>query len=540
MKKILFLTSSLSATIVLLLGSCTKMIDDAYSNPNALVVEPIEELMPNIIQNMSISNTAQGTLYGPQNDGQYAGRYVQFWATNTSNNQFDQMGQATSTSDIGGSHWGMHYYGQGENLNKVILWGTEQKKWDYVGVAYAIRAWAWLAVTDMHGEIIVKQAFDPNRLVFDYDSQELVYEEVKKDCHIALDYLSRTGDSVSATNLARGTQYFSYQGDIEKWKKFTYAVLARVFHRITNKSSYNADSVINYCNLALSDNTDNAYVLFEGTSSVKMSFYAPTRGNIGTFRQTRFIADLLSGANTAFPGVQDPRAWYIIRENINGTFKGVRPVKGSPDGLSTNDVPPNLWGGTGTTGTDANARYVFKNAMPWPVLTASEIQFMKAEACYRKGDKQAALAAYTNGISLSFDMLTTEYTASVPADHLITSGMKTTFLTNPLVVPAETSLTLSHIMLQKYIAMYGYGMLETWVDMRRYHYIDHESSSLQQVYADFAPPAPSDLFANNDQKLIYRVRPRYNSEFLYNIDALTSIGALALDYHTKEQWFSQP
>lgn len=542
MKKILFISCSLGA-IMLLLGSCTKKIEDAYPNPNANVVQPIEVLMPNIIQNMAISNSAQGTLYGPQNDGQYVGRYVQYWATNIANNQYDLMGQTTTNStaaaaDIGGSHWAMLYYGQGQNLNKVIQWGTEQQKWDYVGVAYAIRAWAWLCTTDMHGEIIVTQAFDPERLVFNYDAQEVVYEEVKKDCRLAIEFLSRTGDSVSATNLAKGAQYFSYQGDVEKWKKFAYSVMARVFHRTTNKADYKADSVIKYCDLGITDNADNAYVLFEGTSSVKMSFYGPTRGNVTTLRQTRFAANLLSGANSAFPGVQDPRAWYILRENVNGTFKGVRPGRGAPDGLSTDDAPPNPTGAS----TNSNARYVFKDAMPWPVITAAEVQFMKAEALYKDGSKPAARDAYRNGISLSIDMLNTDYSSSVPPANLITPGIKTAFLDNPLVVPAVNDFNLSHIMLQKYIAMFGYGFLETWVDLRRYHYIDPEPGSVpaRQVYTDFAPPALNELFANNNQKYIYRIRPRYNSEFLYNIDALTTIGALALDYHTKEQWFSQP
>jgi hypothetical protein len=49
-----------------------------------------------------------------------------------------------------------------------------------------------------------------------------------------------------------------------------------------------------------------------------------------------------------------------------------------------------------------------------------------------------------------------------------------------------------------------------------------------------------DLFLNNNGKLVYRARPRYNSEYLYNIPELTRIGALALDYHTVEQWFSKP
>jgi hypothetical protein len=50
----------------------------------------------------------------------------------------------------------------------------------------------------------------------------------------------------------------------------------------------------------------------------------------------------------------------------------------------------------------------------------------------------------------------------------------------------------------------------------------------------------NDLFANNLGKLAYRCRPRYNSEYLYNVEALQKVGGLDLDYHTKEMWFSQP
>src|SRR4051812_31415222 len=120
MKSVNIIVGSLSGLALLLLGGCTKKIDEVYANPNANVKQPIELLLPNIIQNMAISNTAQGSLYGPQNDGQYVGRYVQFWATNTAANQYDQMGQTTTNStaaaaDIGGSIWGMHYYGMGQN-----------------------------------------------------------------------------------------------------------------------------------------------------------------------------------------------------------------------------------------------------------------------------------------------------------------------------------------------------------------------------------------------------------------------------------------
>jgi hypothetical protein len=173
-------------------------------------------------------------------------------------------------------------------------------------------------------------------------------------------------------------------------------------------------------------------------------------------------------------------------------------------------------------------------------MTASEIQFMKAEAAFRKGDKATALQAYTKGISLSIDMLSSTYSANVPAAGLITDATKNAYLGNPLVVPANpAALTLTQIMLQKYIALYGYGAHETWVDMRRYHYTDKDPATNKQVYADWMPLAPSDIFIDNNQKYVYRARPQNTSEYLYNIVAVTAMGGTATDYCTRECWFSR-
>jgi hypothetical protein len=98
---------------------------------------------------------------------------------------------------------------------------------------------------------------------------------------------------------------------------------------------------------------------------------------------------------------------------------------------------------------------------------------------------------------------------------------------------------LSMIMLQKYIAMFGYGTFETWTDMRRYHYVDLDKTTGKQVFTDFVAPSGTGLFEDNGGKLVYRMRPRFNSEYVWNINELGRIGATQLDYHTKEQWFSQ-
>jgi hypothetical protein len=174
-------------------------------------------------------------------------------------------------------------------------------------------------------------------------------------------------------------------------------------------------------------------------------------------------------------------------------------------------------------------------------MTAAEIAFIKAEALHRSGDKPGALTAYRNGISLHFDMLTSTFETNVPDANKITPTAKADYLNSTVIVPAAAAdLTLTHIMLQKYIALYIHGACETWVDMRRYHYLDTDPQTGQQVYRDFA--LPNVIFADNNGKTVQRVRPRYNSEYVWNMNELIRIGAdpSKLDYHTRECWFSQP
>lgn len=544
MKRI-FSTCLAGAVLSMAISSCAKKIDDAYINPNADVKKPVEQLLPNLIANMTISNSAAGTNFGTQNDMTYIGRYVQFWETNSTGNQYDRMGPQSpfnNTSSVMGAVWGSHYFGQGMNLNKMVEWAAEEKKWDYVGVGYAIRAWSWLTLTNLHGDVILHTAWQ-DRLTFPYDPQQDVYTEVRRNCHLALDYLNRTGDGVSQANLALGDQYMN-GGDVEKWKSFTYAVLARSFNHLTNKSTYNADSVIYYCDQAnMLTNAKNTTMKFSQTGgNAGYSYFAAFRGNFNSLRQSRFIAELMSGANPVLTtAANDPRAPYIIRENPNGTYRGIRPNKGA-DGLVTADQPAGFNGqvftSTANPADDLGSRFIFKNNAVFPIITASEVQFMKAEALYRKGQKQLALGAYTLGINLHFDQLIADYESSVPAGLRMTTSTRAAYFADTDIIPTDfNQLTLSKIMLQKYIALYGFSAIETWVDLRRYHYnVDQEGGF--PVYRNFEPPSGSDLWPTNNFKVVQRCLPRGASE-AYNLPEFNAIGGNAVDYNTKEQWFSQ-
>lgn len=561
MKKSKFFIQSLFAFAIIAAGiislpSCSKKLDEGYLNPNNPVEGSIEAILPNVINQMTSTAAPPagggGGSYGPAAEAVLMGRYIQFWHSSSASDSYDLMGGVvaqtpTLSADNTGIVWAMHYYGIGANAKFIISRGRAQEKWDYVGVANAIFAFSWLTLTEEYGEVILKQAFDAGRSTFDYDPQSAVYDTVRQICDSAIMYLNRTDGAVSAANLAQADAYF-YGGDVNKWKKFVYGIKARTFAHLSNKSFYLSksypDSVIKYCDLSLGANTDNATQKWVGGNfSGTNNYYGPYRANIGVLRQSAFIAGLLTGESAASPftGIFDPRTPYLINESSNGAYKGVIAGQGTGSVPVVADQPKNFWRAsfTSTAVTADSGRYIFNNLAPFPVMTAAEIQFMKAEAALRKGDRALALAAYTRGINLSFDFLISDYEGRIPTVSKITTASRNAYLNNSAVVPVNpANLTLSMIMLQKYIALYGYGFSETWTDMRRFHYVDLDPLTGKQVYAGFNIPTPLTPF--NNGKVVYRSRPRYNSEYLYNIPSLQVIGALASDYFTKEQWFTQP
>ena len=106
------------------------------------------------------------------------------------------------------------------------------------------------------------------------------------------------------------------------------------------------------------------------------------------------------------------------------------------------------------------------------------------------------------------------------------------YLASAAVVNVAADLKLSDIMTQKYIALWGIGCLESWVDMRRYNYSS-------DVFLGFTLPVTTQLSADNNGKPAQRVRPRYNSEYVWNRNSLDLIGGNNTDYHTYELWFSK-
>ena len=258
----------------------------------------------------------------------------------------------------------------------------------------------------------------------------------------------------------------------------------------------------------------------------------------------------------------------------------------------------NLWGtrtsATSNAANDGQGRWLYRNDADLIVMTAAEIQFYLAETYWKKGDKASALAAFKKGIALDVEFtgsylvpgapletgldkngnMTYKQGGANPGGDVISKAaynqLAAEYIAGPYVNGmTEDELTLSHIMLQKFVAMYAWGAVEIWTDMRRYHYdIDFSGevptfgdgydlttvnqkwdSDPTKVYKGFyLAPAQVEYRkkpwnADNNGSPCYRIRPRYNSEYMWNkasLDALKPISGNAPNYQCSIPWFAYP
>ena len=561
MKKQRLFTILAALVILILFSGCKKYLDinrdeDTPQNPDPSSVFP----------------AMLGAIpRGLQFDARFVSKYIQNWGVNNSANAgvFDFMSYAGG-SDANGDIWRQCYFGLGKNLDYIIEIGTIKGQWDYVGAAQVLKGMMFQYATDYHGEIIFKEAFIENKAFFKFDEQETVYAGVDSILRLGIKNLSRSDNEVTTIRLIKGD--YVYDGNNTKWIKFAWGLMARNAHRITNKASYNADSVIAFCNRSLSTSADDFLIPFDGAKNDDANFFGTFRNNLTLFRQSDFIVKLLDG--TTLSGVtpsssnaatRDPRMKHLLTSsedttNGNGGFRGVGAGTGEPfatltgtyavgstNWLNARKRVPTPWADSiylnpsATVFNPLYKHYLFGDRVVMPVMTASEIQFMKAEAALRKGDASTALTAYTSGINLHFDFINR---STMPRGNgvlftgsQITATERATYLNSPNVKTNPATLTLSDIMLQKYISLWGWGFFETFVDMRRYHWLDLDPVTGLQVYKNFSLPV---VAAENFGKPVYRVRPRFNSEYVWNREELLRIGALNGDYHTYETWFSKP
>lgn len=590
MRKIL-----ISLTIFLALGtSCTKWLDVNKNVDAPDWVPPILRLAPTIA-------AYEGIAF----DLRAVAPIVQYFGGAGFNSSFG-IHSYISGNDSGGEAWRMVYWVQGMNIEHIINDGRTREEYTLAGIGLAIKAYSWHILASLNGDIIVKDAFVPGLLAHNYDDQEYAFSQVRSWARQAIVELDKPDKNVYTT-LA--TNDLVYGGDKAKWKKFAYAVLARTYITMSMKDAKYLDSAIACADLSFASAADDASFRFDATGvSNNSNFFGRLRGNLAnTYTQSDYMVQLMTGTIPAYnsegaiegllpnqiitdTATLDPRTILMfgtrdtMPANMADVKKGTYSFVGTRQNFS---IHTNLYGlsAAPTEATSGTGRWLYRDDARWPLTTYAEIQFIKAEALFRKGQKALAFEAFKKGVSGHMDWVRS---LIVPGTVVKNAANKQTSVIGDKITSARftqlaneymnskfvnnlplNDFSLSHIMMQKYVSMYPWS-LDTWNDLRRYHYdlvlgsggvpvsgtsytpdvVYHKlNTDPNRIYKGFYLP-PADVI-NRRQKFAqwnlgapcYRLRPRYNSEYMWNLASLKKLQPIpgdAENYHTSIVWFAIP
>ncbi|MCX6237271.1 MAG: SusD/RagB family nutrient-binding outer membrane lipoprotein [Bacteroidia bacterium] len=596
MRKILI---SLSLLLVIGISSCTKTWLDVNKNIDAPDwVNPILRLGP-------VLASYEGIAY----DLRAVAPIVEYFGGgSTYVSTFGVSHSYLIGSDGGGECWRMSYWLQGMNVENIINDGRSLGQFKLAGIGLTVKAYSWHILASLHGDLPVKDAYVPGLLSHSYDTQEYAFSKVRSWAYQAIAEFEKTDNTVYPATLT--TADLIYKGDLTntKWKKFAYAVLARNYIAMSKKNTAYLDSAIICADKSFASADDDANLTFQATGvSTTSNFNGVLRGNLtNVFAQSDYIVQVMTGnipnynSSGGIDGLStyqmvtdtatlDPRTILLLgttdtmQVDPNNIKKGTYKFVGT---RLSNTVACTFWGSSSapTIANNGTGRWLYRDDAPWPLSSYAEIQFVKAEALFLKGQKQAALDAFKLAVAGHMDFVkrlivpgtivkTGNKQTSVIGDK-ITAARFTTLATAYLASKFVNAMpladfTLSHIMMQKYVALFPWS-LDTWNDLRRYHYdlklgpngvpvtgtswtsdiVYHKlDSDPARVYKGFYLPAAdvlnrrSKFSTDNLGSPAYRLRPRYNSEYMWNLPSLKALLPIAGDapnYMTSFVWFTTP
>lgn len=595
-KTLIFLT----LLLVIGISSCTKWLDVNKNLDAPDWVNPILRLAPVLA---SFESTAWDMrAIGPLVEyfGGPGGTSYPFGTT------FGVSHSFFTSRDEAGECWKMCYFSQGMNNENIINDGRSLGQFRLAGIGLAVKAYSWHTIASLHGDIPVKDAFVPGLLSHSYETQEYAFSMARKWAYQAIAEFEKTDNTVYPSMIS--TADLIYKGDAAKWKKFAYAVLAKNYITMSKKNTAYLDSAIICADKSFASANDDPLMIFQATGvSATSNFFGVLRANLSNvFGPSDYIVQVMTGniPNYTSSGVieglsayqmvtdtatLDPRAILLLgtsdtmQVDPNNIKKGTYKFTGTK---LNNTVASNFWGSTvaPTAATFGTGRWLYRDDAPWPLSSFAEIQFIKAEALFLKGQKSAALDAFKLAVAGHMDFVKK---LIVPGTIVKTGNKQTSVIGDKITAARFTTLataylnskfvnampladfTLSHIMMQKYVALFPWS-LDTWNDMRRYHYdlvlgtggipvtgtswtndiVYHKADSdPARVYKGFFLP-PADVI-NRRSKFVtvnlgspaYRLRPRYNSEYMWNLPSLKTLLPIPGDadnYMTSMVWFTIP
>ncbi len=323
------------------------------------------------------------------------------------------------------------YAGAMKDCKIIIEKGQTLNIPHYTGIAKILLAVNLGIGTSFWGEIPYSDAFDGSSDIdIEYDSQELIYQTIQNLLDEAIAELN-----LPPGDLKPGGDDLIYNGNPALWIGTARALKARYYLHLVNVDGDAANKALTALSggTIFSNEVEPAF-RFGATENEAnpIALYGSQRPNQLALNQT--FLNLLDARN-------DPRKEkYGVLTNGNYLLYN----RDNGDDL--------FWG---------------RFESPMPLISYSELLFIQAEANIRLGKDDRANTKYQSAVTANLEKVGVG--SSEIASYLADLA--------DLTVLASNEEKLAALLEQKYIAMFGQGTLEAWVDYRRTGYPELEPSS---------------------------------------------------------------
>jgi hypothetical protein len=481
-KKLLHLT--LIAVLFININSCTD-ITDLNQDPNQS-----QEVDPDLLFKYAVKR-GMGN-YITQSFLEYNG--IQQWMMYMATRGGIETGNEYVQPSTAESFWNESYVDAMNNAQKVIdLTGSDINLQNKKAAALVWKTYMISRVTDLWGNVPYSQALQGNpELDFTpaYDTQKAIYEKMMADLQAAIQLFDPNKPFFSNEND------LIYGGNVDNWISFANSLrlrfAVRIHHIYPELASTAFDDISNYP--LIESNSANATFLYNTVFNKPLYEAGSIRYEEGAsyINPSKFLVDLL--VNTS-----DPRTRFLFEKaQLSEIFPFLDEYRGVPNLLSYSSEewenynldaqlgdPNGEWGDVSRIGS-----WYMNNDRPFPIITCSEVAFLKAEAALNGNWAGNSQNLFEEGVTNHVDYIN-QYAFDITTISQIELGN---------YLNQYSSVELEDIITQKYILFAYENVFEAYNDYRRTGY---------PVLLDFYEN-PIDL-TNFPQRLVYPF-----TEFTYN------------------------
>jgi hypothetical protein len=351
------------------------------------------------------------------------------------------------------SVWSSGFYGGSlVSANQMKQLATEENETALLSISLILLAHEYNRLTNMFGDIPFSEALQgADNNTPKYDPQQDIYVGIIEMLNEAIEFIGNQtiNNTISNDDLI-------YQGDMQRWKKLAIGLKARFLLNQRNQNGGNDSEILMLIDNSFDNRNEQADFNFDAAFNNPQFTFATERPS--TLVSGDFFVNLLLST-------QDPRtSSYTIQDGNDWNYFGSSDFK---------------W---------------FERMAVIPILSYTELMFMRAEILYHSGANQNEIGA----------SLEEAITSSMMDNNIDLNDNTMLFISSTSDLSGlDSELILQRIMEQSYISYYGFNHLQTWNNYRRTGYPAISSTA-------------TNINEQNPSNVVPRRFPYPKSEFDYN------------------------